>query len=307
MKNKKKNKIKGVYMLYFKNNDKVYIGSSVDIKNRVSTHKSMLKCFCHSNSLLQRDYNVYGEDNLCWKVLEEFREDEDIGILLKKESEYILKYKAHIYGYNKTCITSNRILTKHNFVTEGEIYTREDLTDIIYKFFKQHDIKFRLIKNKSLNKIKGYEIESTKKRSALKMTEKELASLFRCFTSEVTNTKNMLLKNSVLLLSTYVTNMSLRKRINNFSTSHKINKPLSKLYTNNYRQPIKDIFVIDLFNPYTLEHPYVRNFIWEFKLFRICRELEEGRYGDKITITLLDKEMLQAFKRIQEEFTSIDI
>lgn len=45
--------MRGVYKIYFKNNkEKVYIGSSMNIKSRISNHISTLNNDKHLNSLL---------------------------------------------------------------------------------------------------------------------------------------------------------------------------------------------------------------------------------------------------------------
>jgi len=285
-------------MLYFKNNDRVYIGSSVDIKQRISSHKSSLKGVFHTNSLLQRDYNVYGEDNLCWKVLEEF---DDVKRMLKRESEYILKYKSHIYGYNKTCIALSRVNIQQNFIADGQIYFKDDLVSIISNFFKQHKVKFRTVKNTSLKRIKGYNELFNYGTNISRLGDDGLKSFVQCIASEISYRDNFKFKSTAVVFPTYIVNKNLKKKMLPFCKYCKINKPLEKLYTNKYKVLIKNIFIISSFNPYVSEEGYVKDFNWEFKLFRICRELEEGRFEGEITITVLDKKTLKEFERIQKE------
>lgn len=52
----------GVYMIRNNINGKVYIGQSVDVRDRLWHHKSMLKNNRHENSYLQNSWNKYGAD-----------------------------------------------------------------------------------------------------------------------------------------------------------------------------------------------------------------------------------------------------
>ena len=59
----------GVYCIRCKVNNKAYIGSSANIKKRLSNHKSSLKAGKHINKQLQEDYNKYGADSFLYLVL----------------------------------------------------------------------------------------------------------------------------------------------------------------------------------------------------------------------------------------------
>lgn len=60
----------GIYQIRNKVNGKVYIGSSVRVEQRISTHKRHLLLNKHSNQKLQLAYNKYGIDNFEYSVLE---------------------------------------------------------------------------------------------------------------------------------------------------------------------------------------------------------------------------------------------
>ena len=51
----------GIYKIVNTINNKIYIGSAVDIKHRIAIHKSHLKRGNHSNKHLQYSFNKYGE------------------------------------------------------------------------------------------------------------------------------------------------------------------------------------------------------------------------------------------------------
>jgi group I intron endonuclease len=80
-------------------NHKKYIGLTNNIERRRSRHFSDLRNGRHDNSFLQKEYNIYGEENFNFNV--EFEGDissEEIG---DKEKEFIKKYDSYRNGYNQ--------------------------------------------------------------------------------------------------------------------------------------------------------------------------------------------------------------
>lgn len=59
-----------IYQIRNKINGKVYIGSAVNIKYRWRSHRSLLRKGIHHSTHLQRAFNLYGEDNFAFEVLE---------------------------------------------------------------------------------------------------------------------------------------------------------------------------------------------------------------------------------------------
>ena len=90
--------IVGVYKIVCLINNKLYIGSSYNIKNRISIHKYKLKAGKHENIHLQRAWNKYGEDNFKFEVVEECL----IEVLRLREQDWInsLKVCDVNIGYN---------------------------------------------------------------------------------------------------------------------------------------------------------------------------------------------------------------
>lgn len=60
----------GVYFIKCIKNGYVYIGCSVNIKNRILVHFNNLKKNKHSNKSLQKDFNIFGIDNFIFRVIE---------------------------------------------------------------------------------------------------------------------------------------------------------------------------------------------------------------------------------------------
>tara|TARA_R110002126_G_scaffold47605_3_gene133347 strand:+ start:2964 stop:3617 length:654 start_codon:yes stop_codon:yes gene_type:complete len=89
--------MKGIYKIVSKNNQKIYVGSSINIKNRWRQHKFTLRKNTHANKHLQSAWNKHGEENFEFTLVEEC-EDLD-----SKELYWIDVYQANdrAKGYNK--------------------------------------------------------------------------------------------------------------------------------------------------------------------------------------------------------------
>ena len=81
----------GVYQIRNTINDKIYIGSSINIEKRWVRHKRDLVKGNHRNRHLQRAWNKYGEENFEFSILEECEPIKEI--LLEKEQYYLNKLR----------------------------------------------------------------------------------------------------------------------------------------------------------------------------------------------------------------------
>ena len=88
----------GIYCIENLINHKKYIGQSTNIKKRVNKHKSCLRNNQHNNQHLQYAWNLYGEDNFIFYIIEECLESE----LDNREIYYIesLNLRDDKFGYN---------------------------------------------------------------------------------------------------------------------------------------------------------------------------------------------------------------
>jgi len=87
-------KISGIYSILHNASGKIYIGSSINIKQRWNAHRSALNRGKHSNPHLQNAWSKYGKDAFTFSILEEVTTDN----LEIKENEYISKFGIGLSG-----------------------------------------------------------------------------------------------------------------------------------------------------------------------------------------------------------------
>lgn len=88
-------KVPAIYIITCSESDKVYIGETVNVSQRMQKHFSKLRKNTHSNPILQNMFNKYGEHTFIVDILE-FPETTDKIILKTKEREYQLKHPTCI-------------------------------------------------------------------------------------------------------------------------------------------------------------------------------------------------------------------
>jgi len=72
------NNISGIYKIICKNNNKFYIGSSVNIDRRLKDHIRFLRKNKHYNLYLQNSWNRYGEKNFRYEIIENIYNIKDL-------------------------------------------------------------------------------------------------------------------------------------------------------------------------------------------------------------------------------------
>lgn len=93
-------KICGIYCIENVRNKKKYIGLSTNIYKRWIQHRADLNNNHHINQHLQSAWNIFGEDNFSFEIIEICSKD----MLSSREIYYIDLYKTtnNQYGYNQT-------------------------------------------------------------------------------------------------------------------------------------------------------------------------------------------------------------
>ena len=107
----------GIYKIVNKKNNKVYVGSSVNLKSREYKHFWMLNKGIHDNHHLQQSYSKYGKDLFMFEVIEYC----EPGELVLRENYHISHYKANLmdYGYNLATVNEFRRNTYNDVVKKN--------------------------------------------------------------------------------------------------------------------------------------------------------------------------------------------
>jgi len=83
----------GIYKVVNLLNNKIYVGSSINLKSRKYNHFNQLQRNIHKNTHLQNSYNKYGEANFIFEIIEYINRTEDTdrlkNELLEREQFYI--------------------------------------------------------------------------------------------------------------------------------------------------------------------------------------------------------------------------
>lgn len=87
----------GIYKIINKHNDNFYIGSAVNLKRRKARHFSELRHNKHDNKHLQNAWNLYGESNFEFTVVELV---EDKASLYEAEDRWLNGHVGKLYCYN---------------------------------------------------------------------------------------------------------------------------------------------------------------------------------------------------------------
>lgn len=96
----------GIYQIINLNNNKIYVGSSVNIEKRWIRHKSLLRANNHSNKYLQNSWNKHGGEKFLIEVLCEC----DKKNLTREEQKFLDKL---LPDYNIRTIAENNLGIKH--------------------------------------------------------------------------------------------------------------------------------------------------------------------------------------------------
>lgn len=107
----------GIYCVLNIINNKKYIGSTINIKNRIKHHLRKLKSNKHHNPRLQASFNKYGEKNFIFFILELVNTSNE---LLKREQYYIDKFDSKNL-FNIHLITNSSLGVKRSDKTKEKI------------------------------------------------------------------------------------------------------------------------------------------------------------------------------------------
>ena len=195
--------ITGIYKIRNVVNNKVYIGSAIDIKKRWRDHKWYLKENKHHNSHLQASYNKYGLENFEFSVEIECK----LKNLLIEERKLIKKYDANNnqFGYNVND-------PEHNFL--GRNHSEETKKILSQQKMGKNNPMYGKTGNKHHNHQKKFSIESRLKMSKAhkgiptgrngskspmsKLTEEDVIIIRKIYSEKMMSQRELAEKYSVL-------------------------------------------------------------------------------------------------------------
>lgn len=123
----------GIYCIINTANNKRYIGSAVNLQERIKQHYTELSKGVHFNAHLQRSWEKYGEESFKLEILETVINIE-YQTLLQIEDNYINQYNTidETLGYNKRTNSTFPILSEKSIKIRAE---KHELTKIKLKAF----------------------------------------------------------------------------------------------------------------------------------------------------------------------------
>ncbi len=118
----------GIYRIVNLVNGKCYVGHASNLRARKAVHFSKLKNNKHGNQHLQDSFNLYGESNFIFEVLEIIEFPSDFSINRKKYRKYLCPYEQKWidfynssdgnYGYNEVPSAENSLGYIHKSETK---------------------------------------------------------------------------------------------------------------------------------------------------------------------------------------------
>lgn len=125
----------GIYQIKNKKNNRVYIGSAVNCRDRKLLHLSQLRRNIHHSITLQRAYNKYGNDIFEFEVLEYCKKEK----LIEREQYYLDKlspfYNTCKKAHSTLGISSTRRKKVIQYDLEGDIIKEWECLQDIMKVF----------------------------------------------------------------------------------------------------------------------------------------------------------------------------
>lgn len=170
----------GIYKIVI--NNKIYIGSSINLKSRKYAHFRDLKKNKHCNNHLQSAYNKYGKHNSKWEIEEYIENIEDKQklkeTLLNKEQYYLDLYESynHDKGYNICKKSDNCLGRKFSEETKEKLRkANEGENNPRYGKYVSKNVKKKISNSCKGRKISESNIQKTKERNKKLFTGKKLS------------------------------------------------------------------------------------------------------------------------------------
>lgn len=181
-------KVSGVYVIRNLKNNRLYVGSSVNLKSRKAQHFTHLRNNKHSNSFLQNDWNLSGGEE--W-FLFEVLELTTIENLRDVEQIYINQY----FDNRQNCYNLRKDATVHttNFSNTPEL-TRKKHSDNMKRRWECQDFKERLSANISKAKIEKVKDPEYRKSLSVALKKAWAQTKYKSFRDKMADERSKLFK-----------------------------------------------------------------------------------------------------------------
>jgi len=223
----------GIYIIKNKLNNKIYIGSSLNIEKRWKDHKYYLNNNKHHSILLQRSWALHGEEQFEFCILEVIEHQKD---LLLREQYYLDLYKSFLpeNGYN-VCPTANSMLG-YKYSDEQRKWMSENRKGEKNQHYgKKHSEETKkLIGQKNKNRHISDE-EKKKKSISMKLTMQRIKEEDPEKFARMTAFKNFQKGKIKSEQTKKKISDAAKKRTGINSTNHKLNYELAELIRNEYK------------------------------------------------------------------------
>ena len=178
----------GVYKITNSVNNKYYIGSSCDIKNRIRKHFELLKRNKHHSVYLQNAYNKYGRNSFTYEILELCEKNNSL-IIEQRYLDNIPNWK-NVYNMSKITTGSDYDLLEHpnrdNIIKKMCLgntgkHTKPFYIDVVrYEKLQDAASVFNVDIKTISNRIKNWKIKNYYYENKLKLGEYDKNS-FPCY------------------------------------------------------------------------------------------------------------------------------
>ena len=159
----------GIYQIRNLINNKIYVGSAVNLKKRFNTHLYQLKTNIHENYKLQRDFDKYGEQNFIFEVIEFCKPD----VRYEIEQYWLDKFYGKEFCYNKNPIANKPPTNYGSENPRAKTIICLDDKNIFYTI--DNCVKYYHMDRSSLNKnIRGFYNKPARKFTYLTIYNKML-------------------------------------------------------------------------------------------------------------------------------------
>lgn len=281
-----------VYKLYFEPTpEKVYIGSTINFKQRLNNHCRDLLTGNHPNQFLSKDFRKYGILGLRYEILYVKPKYQDRRSLYIEETRYIIEYNANIDGYN---ISTTSVTNDEDLQEILNSYDYSKMKDFIKNFANKYKINIIKTRNKFLSKS---DLKLTKYSIGKMETEKK----FKLISSLHSELEHYLgFKESALILNDFELTF---KDCESSRYYKKLKGSINK--TNKFtKKVIHNILVGDALKPYTLDIQFAKkeNSIL-YSVFFLFRKLQGMNLAKEINIVLpgrLYEDFTNKFKEVIE-------